>query len=141
MLQEQILAGVMDLLDFSFIMEDKLFITGMCDFIPFSTPWGELQRPQSSLSPPPDREDSGRGNHTPPQVLVMVAEEEATRRRSNDDVVPATESTSHVRSSLQLGSTAQLALSSSMSSSTSSLMNGSCSNLPQVLLDKVNKLH
>ena len=140
MLQEQVLAGVMDLLDFSFVMEDKLFI--MCDFIPFSTPWGELQRPQSSLSPPPNREDSGRGNYTPPQVLVMVAEEEeATMQRSNDDVVPATESTSHVRSSLQLGSTAQLAPRSSISSSTSSLMNGSCSNLPQILLDKVNKLH
>jgi hypothetical protein len=67
----------------------------------------------------------------------MVAEESTTRQRSNDDVIPVTESTSHVRSSLQLGSAAQLAP-SSMSSSTSSLMNDSCSNLPQVLLDKVN---
>ena len=121
-----------------------------CNFFPSSTPWGELQRPQSSLSPPPvplyspphshghgNEEDMGGDGHTPPKVLVVV--EEATRRGSNnedDDVMPATESAGHVRSSLQLGSTAQIA-SSSMSSSTSSLVNDSCSNLPQVLLDKV----
>lgn len=79
----------------------------------------------------------GGDGHTPPKVLVVV--EEAMRRGSNnedDDAMPATESVGHVRSSLQLGSTAQI-VSSSMSSSTSSLVNGSCSNLPQVLLDKV----
>lgn len=105
-------------------------------FILFSTPWGELQRPgQSSLSPPPlsspppDEEDS---RHTPP-VLVVVDE---ARRGSNDAMPVSTGSTSHVRSSVQFGSTAQILPSST--SSTSSLVNGSCSNLPQVLLDKVN---
>ena len=78
----------------------------------------------------------GGDGRTPPKVLVVV--EEATRRGSNDeddDAMPAAESVGRVRSSLQLGSAAQIA-SSSMSSSTSSLVNGSGSNLPQVLLDK-----
>ena len=102
----------------------------------FSTPWGELQRPgQSSLSPPPlsspppDEKDDIR--HTPPVFMVV---EEA--RHGSNDAMPVTESTGQVRSSVQFGSTAQML--SSASSSTSSLINASGSNLPQVLLDKVN---
>lgn len=95
-----------------------------------STPWGEIQRPHSSLSeiecdsaPPTSPPPPGEQGHTSP-IVIMVGE------ASHDNSV--TESTSQKKSSVQFGSTTQIS-----SSSSENLSNISCSTLPQVLLDKV----
>lgn len=126
-----------------------VFVSMSCNYqrylshIPFSTPWGELQRPHSSLSevgrgsppplssPPPDKEGD---SHTPPVLLVV----EDSKHES--DALPVIESATLVKSSDKLGSTEQLISSTSSSSINNGLIKGSCLNLPQVLQDKVRKL-
>ena len=98
--------------------------------VPFSTPWGEIERPHSSLSdighgyaPPTSPPPPGEEGHTSPIVVVV-------NETINDN--SATESTSQRKSSVKFGSTTEIS-----GGSSENLSDISCSALPQVLSDKV----